>query len=181
MTTPIWQEVQDELRQGITEKEHPFRYFTLGTVGLEKLPRLRTVVLRGISEDLTLTFYTDKRSKKIIHITENNRVSLLFYHPKKLTQIKIEGLAHTVKDEATLERHWTDIQPQSRKDYTTQFAPGSELSNPDNVEYLNEENHFCMVKIVPFKIEYLRLQRPNHLRVQFAKEAQTWSGTFLVP
>ena len=100
MTAVFWEELKEELQRGASKKGHPFRYFTLGTVGLERLPRLRTIVLRRISEDLTLTFYTDRRSKKLIHIKENNKVSLLFYHPKKLMQLKVEGLAIGSKDEA---------------------------------------------------------------------------------
>ena len=89
MVTKLFQDLKEELNKGFTEKDHPFRFFTLGTVGLDKMARLRTVVLRNVAEDLTLTFYTDKRSKKIIHINENSKVSTLFYHPDKMMQLKI--------------------------------------------------------------------------------------------
>ena len=181
MTATFWDELDIELHKGISKKGHPFRYCTLATIGIENIPRQRTIVLRKVSDDLKFTFYTDRRSKKIIHIRENNRVSILFYHPKKLLQIKVEGRASIITDKNILQQYWSGVQPNSRKDYTTNSAPGSSISNPDFVEYLDEENHFCMVDIEPFKIEYLKLKRPNHLRIRFSKIDEKWDGEFLVP
>jgi hypothetical protein len=73
------------------------------------------------------------------------------------------------------------VQQASRKDYTTQIAPGTPIKNPDEVEYNSKENYFCPVKLVPSSIEYLRLKRPNHLRVLFSKSDGDWLGDFLVP
>ncbi len=181
MTDTFFQELEDELRKGTSKKGHPFRYFSLGTVGLGAIARLRTVVLRRVSEELKLVFYTDRRSKKIGHIAENNTVSLLFYHPKKLLQLKVEGKAKIVSDPEELNKYWSGVQPASRKDYTTTSAPGSPISNPDNVEYLDEKNYFTIIEVEPVKFEYLKLKRPNHLRVLFSKENGEWNGEFLVP
>ncbi|WP_373516815.1 pyridoxamine 5'-phosphate oxidase family protein [Pricia sp.] len=181
MTDTLFQELELELQNGTSKKGHPFRYCTLGTVGLGATARLRTIVLRKVSEDLQLVFYTDRRSKKIGHIKENNTVSLLFYHPKKLVQLKIEGSATLVSDTEELKKYWSGIPPANRKDYTTTSAPGSPISNPDSVEYLEDKNHFAIVEIEPSKIEYLKLQRPNHLRILFSKEDGEWNGSFLVP
>jgi len=181
ITDVFFKELQDELRQGTTLKGHPFRYCALATLGLEKMPRLRTIVLRKIDASLNLIFYTDTRSKKVLHIKENNRVSLLFYHPEKLLQIRIEGIATIIKDPNTLKEHRKNIQESSRKDYTTKTAPGSTISSPDAVEYLDDTDYFCMVNIEPFKIEYLKLKRPNHIRVRFSRKDALWESEFLVP
>lgn len=181
MSEVFWEELTKDLHQGVSKKGHPFRYCTLGTIGLERMPRLRTVVLRRVSTAMDLFIYTDLRSKKILHIKENNRVSLLFYHPKKLMQLKVEGLAKIHKDGEYLQKYWAGIQPKSRKDYTTTQAPGSAISNPDEVEYLEDKDYFCMVEIEPFKIEYLKLKRPNHLRIRFSKQDGDWKSDFLVP
>lgn len=181
MTDTFFQELEVELQKGTSKKGHPFRYCTLGTIGLGTTARLRTIVLRRVSEDLKLVFYTDKRSKKIGHIKENNKVSLLFYHPKKLLQLKIEGRATLVSDTEELKKYWSGVQPASRKDYTTTSVPGSPISNPDNVEYLDEKNYFTIVEVEPSKIEYLKLNRPNHLRILFTPEDGEWNGVFLVP
>lgn len=183
MTQEFWQELQHELVSGLTTKGHPYRYATLGTVGLDQMARLRTIVLRdvGTPPEFTFTFFTDQRSKKITHIQENPKVSLLFYHPNKLVQLKIEGRAHIIKDGQKLDEQWKKIGPKSRKDYLTKAAPGSGLQHPGQLEYLEDAHHFCMVEIAPFKIEYLKLKRPNHVRVRFSKEKGEWYGEFLVP
>ncbi|MCE2612604.1 pyridoxamine 5'-phosphate oxidase family protein [Flavobacteriaceae bacterium D16] len=181
MINGYFDEIRQELTKGATQKGHPFRYFTLGTVGLERLARQRTVVLRRMDDELNLIFYTDARSKKIMHLKENNKVGLLFFHPKKLLQVRIEGLAHEIKDEDTLNKYWSGVQPKARKDYTTAAAPGSLLDDPGQLEYLDEENHFCIVSVQPFKIEYLKLQRPNHIRVRFSKVENLWTSEHLVP
>lgn len=181
MLDNYFDEIREELSKGATQKGHPFRYFTLATVGMEMLPRQRTVVLRRLDEDLKLTFYTDARSKKMMHLKENNRVGLMFFDPKKLLQIRIEGLARVIKDEDTLKKYWPGIQPKARKDYTTVAAPGTFLEHPDQLEYLDEENHFSMVTVEAFKMEYLKLKRPYHIRVRFSKRKNLWTSEYLVP
>ncbi|MGB5269298.1 pyridoxamine 5'-phosphate oxidase family protein [Eudoraea sp.] len=180
-TDQIFKDLKEELKKGSTQKSHPFRYFTLGTVGLDRLTRQRTLVLRKVSDELLLSFYTDFRSKKIIHIKENNKVGVLFYNPEKLLQIKIEGIATIIKGKAIEETYNNGVPEKARKGYTTAMAPGTPLEDPAVIEYLKKENHFCVVEITPFKIEYLKLQEPEHLRVRFSKRQELWSGEFLVP
>ncbi len=181
MDAAFFKEIKDELQKGAHEKNHPFRYGTLATIGLETMPRQRIVVLREVTEHLKLVFFTDKRSKKLIHIKENNKVSMLFYHPKEMLQIKVEGLATIIKDEQAVEKYWKNVPLHSRKEYTTQNSPGSAVEAPDALEYLTTENHFCIIEIEAFRIEYLKLKRPNHIRIQFTKTNNQWSGEFLVP
>ncbi len=181
MTEVIFQEIKEELNAAITSHKHPYRFCVLGTVGLENIARLRTVVLRNVDSNLQLIFYTDTRSKKIVHIKENKKVSLLFYHPEKLVQIRVEGLATIIKDHAILEKHWKTVGQANQKDYQTTRAPGSGITDPDHIEYLEDSDYFCVVAIEPFKIEYLKLKHPHHLRVRFSKEGTIWENEFLVP
>ena len=181
MTDVFFEELSSELHKGVHKKGHPFRYLTMATVGDSNIARLRTVVLRQVAEDLKLSIYTDGRTKKMEHIHQNDRVSLLLYHPKKLLQLKIEGRAVVVTDKERLQKYWSGIQPSSRKDYITKNIPGSTIDNPDHVAYLEDENFFTIIDIVPEKIEYLKLKRPNHLRVLFTRKNEDWEGSFLVP
>ena len=116
-----------------------------------------------------------------MHIHENNRVSLLFYHPDKLLQLRIDGLAEIDKDKESIKSYWMSVKEAQRKAYTTATAPGSELENPESLEYLNENNYFCAVNITPFKIEYLKLKDPNHVRVNYSKTDRGWDSSYLVP
>ncbi|NNF19127.1 MAG: pyridoxamine 5'-phosphate oxidase family protein [Flavobacteriaceae bacterium] len=177
-----FKELKEVLIAAPINEGHPFRTGTLGTVGLDMMARLRTVVLRKVATDLTLTFYTDYRSKKIIHIKENPKVSMLLYHPEKQLQLKIEGLARIRKDSGSVQSLWDDMQEHSKKDYTTALAPGSEIADKENVEYLDTENFLCIVELEPFKIEYLKLGSPHHTRIRFSKKGEErWVSDFLVP
>ncbi|NNM21982.1 MAG: pyridoxamine 5'-phosphate oxidase, partial [Flavobacteriaceae bacterium] len=86
--------IKAELLLTNTDKNHPFRHFFLSTFG--KYPETRTVVNRGVTEDLEITFFTDSRTPKVEQIKENNKVSALFYHPGKLLQLRLYGQAHII-------------------------------------------------------------------------------------
>ncbi len=176
----ILQQVKNELINGSVKRGHPFKYFAFGATETGN-PTLRTVVLRKVLPGMHLVFYTDQRSNKVQQILNNPNVSALFYHPRKLMQVQLQGTARIVTDPETLAQIWKVIPTNSRKDYTTQVAPGTEIKAPDEVEYLSASNHFCMVEIIPTTIEYLRLKRPNHIRVRFVRENDVWQGKFLVP
>lgn len=174
-------ELKKELINGSSKKKHPFRYFSLATSN-KNGPRQRTVVLRKIEHDtLNLLIYTDYRSQKVHDIQDHPLVSALFYHPKKLLQVRVEGKAHLITDSDVLKTYWSGIQEASKKDYTTERDPGTAISNPDAVDYDREHAHFCIIKIIPETFEYLKLKRPNHLRIQFTRKGAQWNGQFLVP
>lgn len=181
MINSFFEELSTEIHNGVTERGHPFRFITMATVGNETIARLRTVVLREVSDDLRLTIYTDGRTEKMKHIADNNQVSFLLYHPEKMLQLKVEGTAQVITNKDRLNTTWQNIQPNSRKDYITQISPGSSIKNPDHVEYIENENYFTIIDIIPSKIEYLKLQRPNHIRALFTKIDDKWNGEFLVP
>ena len=181
MPNEIFEKIKQELKKGATKKGHYFKYFTLATTGVDNYARLRLVVLRNVSDDLKLTFFTDKRSKKVLHIKENNRVSLLFYHHKKLIQLRIEGRAKVNTDQFEIKRSWEAVGPEARKDYRTKDAPGSKLENPGNLEFLKEGDFFSIVEIEPYRIEYLKLKHTGHVKMKFQKTDNGWSGEYLVP
>ncbi|WP_405395965.1 pyridoxamine 5'-phosphate oxidase family protein [Maribacter sp. Asnod2-G09] len=181
MINSFFKELSTEIHNGVIERGHPFRFITMATVGNETLARLRTVVLREVSDDLSLTIYTDSRTEKMKHIAANNQVSFLLYHPEKMLQLKVEGTALIATNKDRTQSTWENIQPNSRKDYITQTSPGSAITNPDHVEYVENENYFTIIDIIPSKIEYLKLQRPNHIRALFTKSGDKWNGKFLVP
>ena len=181
MTQSFFSELKTELKNGLQEKGHPFRFGTLATIGLDASPQLRSVVLRKVSDDIQLTFYTDKRSNKINQLEKNNKVSILFYHPEKMLQITVYGVAHIIDDKMVLNQLWQNIHPNARKDYTTTNAPGMPISNSERVTYLQNTHHFCAITIDAHAIEYLKLQHTGHVKVKFSKTELDWEGTFLVP
>lgn len=176
----LFQQIKNELLNGSKKKGHPFKYFTLSTIWKE-IPRQRTVVLRKVQPNLHLLFYTDKRSSKVEQILQNPKVSALFYHPKKMTQLQVEGKAIIKDNPEMLRKVWKSIPTKAQKDYTTVLPPGVRTENPSVLEYLTENNYFCMVEIQPIRLEFLKLGLPHHLRAEFVKSGDNWSGSFLIP
>lgn len=176
----VFQQIKNEIINGSVKKGHPFKYFTLSTIWNEK-PRQRTVVLRKVQPNLHLLFYTDKRSSKVEQIKQNPIVSALFYHPKKMIQLQVEGKASVKENPEMLRKIWKSIPAKAKKDYTTVLPPGVKAEHPEDLEYLTENNYFCMVEIQPTRIEYLKLGQPHHLRVEYVRSGNEWDGTFLIP
>jgi len=181
MPDKIFEKITQELKNGVLKQGHYFKYFTLATLGVDLFARLRLIALRNVSDDLKLTFFTDKRSKKVLHIKENNRVSLLFYDHEKLIQLRIEGIARINKDQFQIQKSWEEVVTESRKDYITKEAPGSVIEDPGSLEYLEEGDNFSIVEIDPFRIEYLELKKNGHIKIKYSKEGSGWTSEYLVP
>ncbi|MDT0608577.1 pyridoxamine 5'-phosphate oxidase family protein [Croceitalea rosinachiae] len=177
----IFQQLKNELITAGNKKGHPFRFFSLASMDNHNNLQQRTVVLRKVSDELELYFYTDKRSNKVAQLTANQKTSTLFYHPEKLLQLQIQGISSLLRDEKQVQQLWSEIPLNSRKDYATKRSPGSTIANHEEIDYLIEENNFCVIKIVPKVIEYLRLGNPNHVRIKYTKDNNKWKGQFLVP
>ncbi|MDG3583872.1 MULTISPECIES: pyridoxamine 5'-phosphate oxidase family protein [Galbibacter] len=180
-TNAYFRTAKQELLDAIKDVKHPFRYFTMATIGINHSPRLRTVVLREVQDDLALTIYTDKRSKKVTHLKENNNVCLLFFNHNEMLQLKVDGKAFLEADEKIIQHGWKQVKVSSKKDYSTSRDPGTKIKDPEMIEYLENVNHFAIIHIIPSKIEYLQLKKDKHIRVLYAKEPTGWEGTFLVP
>ncbi|WP_162558742.1 pyridoxamine 5'-phosphate oxidase family protein [Robertkochia solimangrovi] len=182
MTQEYLDNAKNELKKALKDHKHPFRYFTLATMGINQTPRLRTVVLRDVDDELKISIFTDRRSKKVTHIRENNKVCLLFFDHFKLLQVKIDAVAFPEENPKRIKKLWEQINEEAKHDYSAAQSPGTKVTRPDKIEYLNNSNHFCVLNIEPYKIEYLQLKRPIHLRVMYSyEESGQWSGHFMVP
>lgn len=180
MYNNILQGIKNELVNGSSKKEHPYRFFTIGTQNGNTV-RLRTVVLRKVFPNFKLLFYTDKRSQKVADIKKQKKISILFYHPKKKLQLRMDGEANIISDTVKIEELWKNISAASRKDYTTLKAPGEHIKAPEHLEFDASVNHFCPIEIEPQQIEFLRLGKPHHTRISYHLVENEWKGQFLVP
>jgi pyridoxine/pyridoxamine 5'-phosphate oxidase len=179
MLDQIFKDLKNEVKFGYLKKKHAYRYPSLASIE-EGKPVQRTVVLRDTTDDFDLIMYTDDRSDKIHHFEVNPKASLLFYNHRKLMQVKIEGVMKLIRSGKAYEDYWSRVQGKSQKDFITQHPPGTPIENPDQVDYKENEHHFCLLKLVPESIEYLQLKRPNHIRARFEKSSN-WKGQFLNP
>lgn len=177
----ILDSIKNELRKAVTKPKHRFRYFSMATCGIHGHVRQRMLVLRDVADDFTLTAYTDSRSKKMTHLRENSEVSLLFFNPSKFIQITMTARVQVDNNEETILNLWNRIKPRSRKDYITELPPGTMIQDPSEIEHQDNIHYFTVLRLIPEKIEYVKLQKINHLRILFCRENHTWSSTYLVP
>ncbi len=178
MLNDIFNDIINEVKFGYLKRKHPFKYCYLSSISQNK-PVLRTVVLRDMTENYNLIFFTDKRSSKVNQFKENPKAEVLFYHPKKMWQIKVGGIIKIVEEDKRIKHYKQKIQGASLKDYITKQKPSSPLKNPDELEYAEDVN-FCVLELIPDYIESLQLKRPNHIRCVF-KKSNDWKGQFIVP
>jgi len=179
MLNDIFKSHINEIKFGYLKRKHPFRYCYLSSV-FENKPIVRTVVLRDMTQAYELIFFTDSRSQKVEQFKTNPNAEVLFYHPKKLLQIKATGSISFLKDDEKLKHYRNKIQGSSLKDYITQDPPSTPIKNPDSVEYNKDEVNFCVIVLKIEVLEGLQLKRPNHIRSRFERE-NDWKGQFLVP
>lgn len=181
MLNDFFQNLKQELRVAIHKRKHPFKYVTLSTIDHNAAPQSRTVVMREVDQELQCIIFTDARTNKIDQLTNNNKACLLAYHPKKLLQVKLNGILEPITDTVEIKRLFQKVSENAIKDYTTTTAPGTAIANPDQVKYKSrQESHFIALQFIPYQIEALQLKRPNHLRAIFKKE-DNWVGQWLVP
>ena len=174
-------EILLELQESLQDPTHPFRHFGLATTGESGKPSLRTVILRDVSAGMTLTCYTDVRSAKVSQIRQHPTVSLLFYHPEKHWQLRIDGHAAIQFGTKRTAYLWDRIPPASRTNYSSSSQPGSRIQAPAEVTYLDSARYFCIVDIRVQRIESLQLHPLPHRRRLLSEDKGQWEEVYLVP
>jgi len=177
----VFNNLKAELKRAAVDRKHPFRYCVLSTHGHEV--NSRYVVLRKMTNDLEFLIYTDSRSQKIQDISINSEVQLLFYHPKKQTQLILSGKASLLSDDTLSKAEWCNVKGNAQRAYNTIEAPGTPIQAPHlghrYKEQMNEQ-YFTVIKISAEKLEALQLNQSEHLRVKF-EIGKNWEGQWLVP
>ncbi|WP_162419480.1 pyridoxamine 5'-phosphate oxidase family protein [Cyclobacterium roseum] len=179
----IWDTVRHELHRGARDSKHPFRFVTMATLSAEQ-PDSRYVVLRQLDENLCFHIFTDSRSHKVNQLIHNPAVTLLFYHPRKRCQVKVQGTARIHQQDSLSKTHWETVQGDAQKAYQGLIPPGKEVANPGAAHVWMEEKgdaHFTVVVIEASTIECLQLDGLRHLRNRFYKEGDEWKSNWLAP
>ena len=164
---------------GIQKAKHNYHSFVLSTIS-NNSPDSRTVILRAFEEDKpAIWFHSDKRSKKILHLKKNKKVSALFYDKSRKVQLRISGLAKIDDNFKNNKRIWEAMRPESKICYMGPYAPSQRINQfePNILEKsahnLNEEDEnlglsrFCRIGIKINKIDWLKLDYKGHQRLEF--------------
>jgi pyridoxamine 5'-phosphate oxidase len=87
------------MRDAVAAGLHEPNAMVVATVGADGAPSSRMVLLKGLSEE-GFVFYTNTGSRKGVELAGNPRCALLFpWHPLE-RQVRVDGVATPVSDEA---------------------------------------------------------------------------------
>ena len=177
--TKYLEEEFDHLKESIKSAKHDYHSFVFSTVR-DRRPESRTVILRDVNTEApSVTFHSDKRSKKITDIKINESVSALFYDRSRRVQLRLSGKAKIEKDTTVTKQIWDKMRPESKLCYMGPFVPSEELKSfipnlPENSAHkLTKDNdvygysNFCRITIIIEKLDRLFLHHAGHQRLLF--------------
>ena len=167
------------IKLGIQKAKHDYHSFVFSTVS-KNSPDSRTVILRDFDEHKpAIWFHSDRRSKKILHLEENENVSALFYDKSRKIQLRINGIADIEEDIEHNKKIWNSMRPESKLCYMGPYAPSQKISQFEpnilkkSAHDLDQEDEhlglsrFCRIRIKIKKLDWLKLDYKGHQRLEF--------------
>ena len=164
---------------GIQKAKHDYHSFVFSTVS-KNSPNSRTVILRDFDEHQpAIWFHSDRRSKKILHLEENEKVSALFYDKSRKVQLRINGIADIEEDIEYNKRIWDSMRPESKLCYMGPYAPSQKINQfePNTLKKSAHDldkkdehlglSRFCRIRIKVEKLDWLKLDYEGHQRLEF--------------
>ena len=156
------------------------RNVALATVGLDRAPEVRTVVLRTATRATeSVDIYTDPRTEKVTELTYEPRVSAMLWDEEDRLQIRLRARCNilTGSDAAT---EWAGVPDVSYRNYTVSLPPGRSAPDGSFVPH-GTEPHFAVLRLQLDEIETVDLGDPKHYRRALFSRLDDWSGLWLVP
>ncbi len=181
--TSIWQ----TLGRAVHDAKHDWHWPVLATVDASnKNPsaQLRTVVLRQYDKDAAwLEIHTDNRAAKINQLKHNPQAGLLFYDNRSRTQLRIATTATVHDGDDIANDAWAKLGSHGQAQYQMNAVPGTQLEKATETDLMPEADNrfFAVLRLQMISMDWLRLRRGGHERVQFTLDQTTWVETVLVP
>jgi len=190
----VLHEIWSMLKRGVGRSQDPFHWPVLGTTGKNGCS-LRTVILRQlILPDRILVCHSDARAAKANEIRRFNKVSWLFYHPKKKVQLRVSGQATLHTDDQFADEQWAKTGVTSRLNYCAVKPPGTPVDQPTSglPDFLynriptllqSERGHknFMSIACQIDTIDWLMLSVMGNRRARFVWDEHRLSAGWLVP
>ncbi len=173
------------LEEGVRNRDHGFHLPAVASLGRDGWPAVRTVVLRGVERSSrSLRFHSDRRSPKLAELAAEPRVSLLFYDPAELTQLRVSAQASIHGSDAVADAAWQATGLFSRRCYLQEPGPSQPVAGPTSAlprglaarapEVLESEAGRANFTVVLCRIEaidWFYLNASGHRRARFAWDA----------
>lgn len=190
----ILDSIWEMLKRGSEHFHDPFHWPILGTTGKEGC-RMRCVILRRfILPDRVLVCHTDSRAGKVHEITDSDKVSWLFYHPKKMIQLRISGTARLHKDDQFADEQWSSSGLTSRLNYCAIQPPGTVIEKPSSglpdfllnkvpniLESERGRKNFMAISSTINSMDWLLLSILGNRRARFDWDNERLSASWLIP
>lgn len=175
------------------------RYVQLATVRPDGRPANRTVVFRGFlgDDDDSLTFVTDKRSRKVVEVASNPLAEVAWYFPDTREQYRIAGSLAIIDDlhtdeklQAARARAWGAMSDPARQQFgwPEPGLPREEdegaFSRPVPGPQEAPLDTFCLVVLKVDEVERLMLKtnmRFLYRKLQQGEAAAAWSEESINP
>lgn len=111
------------------------QHAVLSSQAIDGAPHGRVVAIREITEDWIL-FFTQKRTRKVLEIANNNQVTLTFWFERYAREVIVEGTASFLSDEQNAE-YWQNYSQWAQIRFLS-YAPTSGLPI-ENKQLLEEK------------------------------------------
>jgi pyridoxamine-phosphate oxidase len=163
---------------------------TISTVGHDMMPSSRIVFMKYFTEE-GFIFFTNYRSKKGRQLEENPKASLLFFWPRLVRQVRIEGLVEMC-DEQLSDEYFNSRPLPSRASslLSKQSEPLDDKEEFDNNVKRVAENPELVIRPLHWGGYILRPQlfefwqnreHRSHDRFVYTPEGHGWKITRLYP
>ena len=153
------------LKEAPKRRRSTFKYFSLNTLSSVNdvlYPQSRMVVLREVFENFDFNIYTDSRTEKVVSLESHKEASALFYDPKKMIQIRLEGVLEKVEDS---QNYFESLNDQQKRDYRTKMAPGSQTDSFKTI-HESEGGYFQILRFHAQRFDLVQLHSEGHRRVK---------------
>ena len=153
------------------------RWIQLATIGIDNVPRVRTVVFRGWSKLYEMEIYTDRRSQKFEELNINKNVEICWLLTKSKCQFRFQGMSRIDLGHDKL-HHWQKLSEFSKSMWGWP-SPGDVFVSDmnSNISVITDEDHFrnfILFKIEITQVDKLVLEKPIHKRIRWIKNDKEW-------
>ena len=177
----VWAALMTAARPGRT----PFTVLQLATSGLDRAPKVRSVLLRGAeAERGAVSFFTDLRSAKIEEIGHEPRVSLVGYDADAGFQIRLEGKATIDAEGPEKAAAWAACRSHTRALFQHPLPSGTPIKAPAEAAPADDadgDRHFAVIVVSIIRIGWLDISRLLHLHAEFQRDGCDWRGGWVSP
>ena len=146
----------------------PLTWFSLATVSANGRPQQRTVVLRDVDANARrLVLFTDIRTPKIAELTTNPNVACLFLDSEAMLQYRLEGTASVLESGDIWQSYWNMLSENGKRDYASLGIPGETTDSETAYDTNLAKANFAVIEITCETLDWLKLARGGHKRIQF--------------